>query len=99
MLALVVGAAEVAVAIALVFGLLTRLAGLGVALIHTGALVFVLWGPWNPFQPGLTGFTGELELLLAAVGGLLLLVGAGGWSVDRAFRARRDADKQARQAA
>lgn len=89
-MAIVVGAAEVGIAIALVFGLLTRLAGLGIALIAGGALAFVLWGPWSPFIAGKPGFIGELELLLAAVGLLFLTVGAGGWSIDRGFRARRD---------
>lgn len=88
-LAIVLGAAEVAIAIALVFGLLTRVAGLGLALVAGGALAFVLWGAWSPFTPGESGFTGELELLLVGVGLLFMLVGAGGWSVDHGFRARR----------
>lgn len=65
-LAVVLGAAEVAIAIALVFGLLTRLAGLGLALVAGGALAFVRWGSWSPFKPGESGFSGELELLLVA---------------------------------
>lgn len=96
-MAIVIGAAEVAIAIALVFGLMTRIAGLGVLLIAGGALAFVLWGSWNPFVPGESGFTGELELLLAAVGVLLLFTGGGGWAVDRGFRARRAAEREARE--
>ena len=88
-LAVVLGAAEVAIAIALVFGLLTRLAGLGLALVAGGALAFVLWGAWSPFEPGRAGFTGELEVLLVGVGVLFLLVGGGGWAVDHGFRSRR----------
>ncbi|MFZ2480243.1 MAG: DoxX family protein [Propioniciclava sp.] len=91
-LAIVVGAAEIGIAIALVFGLLTRVAGLGVVLIAAGALAFVQWGPWSPFVPGSAGFNGELELLLVAVGVVLLLLGGGGWSVDRGFRGRRTAE-------
>lgn len=90
-LAIVLGAAEVAIAIALVFGLLTRVAGLGLMLVAGGALTFVLWGAGNPFTAGQAGFTGEFEVLLVAVGLLFLLVGAGGWSLDRGFRARRAA--------
>ncbi len=94
-LAIVLASAEIAVALALVFGVLTRLAGVGVAAIAGSALGFVLWGAWSPFRPGEPGFTGELELLLVAVGLLLLFVGGGGWAVDRAFRSRRDADRLA----
>ena len=84
-MAYVLTAAEVAIALALLFGLLTRLAGLGLAAIGTGALVFVRWTT-NPF----TGnqLAGELELLLAGVGVLFVCLGAGGWSIDRAFRRR-----------
>lgn len=99
LVALGVGAAQVAVAIALVFGLLTRLAGLGLALIAGGILAFVLWGPWSPFVPGQAGFVGDFELLLAAVGVLFLTVGGGGWAVDRGFRRRREADRLAREVA
>ena len=94
-LAVVLGAAEVAIAIALVFGLLTRLAGLGLALVAGGALAFVLWGAANPFVQGEAGFTGELEVLLVAVGVLFMLVGAGGWSVDHGFRSRRAESRDA----
>lgn len=94
-LAVVLGAAEVAIAIALVFGLLTRLAGLGLVLVAGGALAFYLWGSWSPFTPGEVGFTGELELLLVAVGVLFLLVGGGGWSIDHGFRARRAESRDA----
>lgn len=81
--------AELAIALALVFGLATRLAGLGVAAIGIGALVFVHWVT-NPFV-GMR-VTGEFELLLAAVGVLLLCLSAGGWSIDGAIRRRRAAE-------
>ncbi|WP_425308050.1 DoxX family protein [Ammonicoccus fulvus] len=81
--------AEVAIALALVFGLFTRLAGLGMALIGIGALVYVHWVT-NPFR-GNT-LVGELELLLAAIGLLFVCLGGGGWSVDAAFRRRRSAE-------
>lgn len=92
-LTLVLGIAEVAIAIALVFGLLTRVAGLGLALIAGLALAFVLWGNWSPFVPGQPGFIGSLELLLVGVGLLFFCVGGGGWAVDRGFRARRKASE------
>lgn len=92
-LAVVLGAGEIAIAIALVFGLLTRVAGLGLVLLGGAALAFVHWGNWSPFVPGRAGFAGELELLLVAVGVLFLLVGGGGWAIDHGFRARRQASR------
>lgn len=98
-MAIVTGVAALLIALSLVIGLLTRIAGLGVALIAGGALAFVQWGAWSPFVPGQPGFLGELELLLAAVGLTLMLVGAGGWSLDRSFRAGRQRDKAEKAAA
>ncbi|MGC4155080.1 MAG: DoxX family protein, partial [Propionicimonas sp.] len=98
-LAVVVGSIHLAIALALILGALTRVAGLGVALVAGGALAFVWWGPWSPFVAGQPGFLGELELLLAVVGLLLLFVGGGGWSIDRSFRSARAKDKAARQLA
>lgn len=84
-MATVTGVASLAIAVALVFGLLTRVAGFGVLLIAVGALTFALWGDGRPFI-GRAGFVGELELLLAAVGLLLLCIGGGKFSFDRGFR-------------
>ena len=95
-MAIVTGVAALLIALALVLGLLTRVAGLGVALIAGGALAFVQWGNWSPFVEGQPGFLGELELLLAAVGLAFVFVGAGGWSLDRSFRAGREKDKAER---
>ncbi len=86
--ALVTAIAEVLIALALVFGLLTRLAGLGALLIGVGALVFVKWLKW-PLVANQPGFAGEPELLLAAIGLLMLCVGGGWWSLDAAFRRGR----------
>lgn len=88
-MALVTSIAEVAIAVALVFGLLVRAAGFGVLLIAVGALVFVQWGAVNPIVPGQFGFNGELELLLAAVGLLFVFVGGGGLGLDRSYRKSR----------
>ena len=92
-MALVTGVASLAIAVALVFGLLVRVAGLGVLLIAGGALTFVLWGAWSPFVDGRPGFLGELELLLAAVGVLFLTLGGGGLGLDRGFRKSREKDR------
>lgn len=92
--ALATAIGEIAIALGLLVGFLTRIAGLGTALIGIGALVLVQWLT-NPLDLNGTGFAGELELLLTACGILLLLVGAGGWSVDGAMRRSR-ARKRAR---
>lgn len=93
LLALIVGVAEIGIGIGLIFGLLTRVAGFGTALVAGGALAFVLWGPWSAFVPGKPGFTGELEVMLTAAGLLLLFVGGGGWAIDHGFRAGRERDR------
>lgn len=97
-MAIVTGAAALLIALSLVLGLLTRLAGLGIALIAGGALAFVYWGNWSPFIAGRPGFLGEYELLLAVVGVLLICIGGGGWSLDRSFRSGREKDKADRAA-
>ncbi|HEU4329594.1 MAG TPA: DoxX family protein [Lapillicoccus sp.] len=87
-MAVVVGVFEVAIAIALVFGIAMRMVGLGIATIAIGALVYVKWRTGAVFTDGQPGFAGELELLLAAVGLMFAGVGGGGWTVDRRFRRR-----------
>ncbi len=96
--AIITGVSSLLVALSLLLGLLTRVAGLGVALITGGALTFLYWGPWSPFLPGQPGFLGEYELVLAAVGLLLLFIGGGGWSLDRSFRAGRERNRLERTA-
>ena len=87
-MAFAVGVCEVAIAIALVFGILMRVVGLGIAAIAIGALVYVKWRTGVIFTDGQPGFAGELELLLAAVGLAFAGLGGGGWTVDRRFRRR-----------
>ena len=55
------------------------------------ALTFIFWGSFAIFKT--MGFKGELELLLAGCGVLLLFLGAGGWSIDAAYRRSRAAAK------
>ena len=95
-MAIVTGVAALLIALSLILGLLTRAAGLGIALIGGGALAFVQWGSWSPFIAGRPGFLGDYELLLTAVGILLLCIGAGGWSLDRSVRAGRESNKAER---
>lgn len=86
--ALVTAVGEVLIALALLLGLLVRVAGVGVLAISVGALVLVYWYQW-PFQEGTSGFQGELELLLAGAGLLFLCVGGGWWGIDAAMRRGR----------
>ena len=100
-MAIVLGVASLLIALALVLGLLTRLAGVGILAIAGGALAFVMWGGWNIFlpghpDPGQPAFLGEFELLLATVGLAFVCLGAGGWSLDRSFRAGRERGKAER---
>ena len=70
--------------VALVAGLLTRLAALGVALTMVGAILLVHL-PNGFMGPG--GYEFNLALLAAAA--TLVLTGAGAYSVDRAIAGRR----------
>lgn len=93
-MALVLCVGEILIAVGMLFGILTRIAGLGVTIVATSALVFVWWGASNPFVADRFGFVGEYELVLAAVGLLYLLVGAGAWSVDGSVRRARRRRKE-----
>lgn len=82
---------ELLIAVALLFGLATRFAGVCLMAITIMALVFVHWtgNPFNGYE-----LDGEVPLILAAVGLLFLCVGAGGWSADRAMRRNREQRKE-----
>jgi len=70
---------------ALLLGLLTRLASLGLVSTMVGAIVLVHW-PAGFFLPN--GYEFALSLLGSTV--LLTLTGAGGWSVDALIARRLD---------
>lgn len=80
------GVVELAGGLALVFGLLTRLAGLGLAVIMLGAIGFVHLsaGFWAP-----NGI--EFPLALMAGATALALAGAGRYSLDTVLATRRGA--------
>ncbi len=80
---------EVLVAALLVFGFATRLAGFLMTVVAVGTLAFIQWGSWSIFVDGQTGFIGELDLLLAGIGLVLLCLGGGSWSIDGAVRRSR----------
>ncbi len=87
-LVIVVGAVAFASAFLLIIGALVRVAGVAIAALAIASLVYVQWRSGDVFTSGQPGFTGELELLLAAVGLTFAGLGGGGWGVDRRFRRR-----------
>ena len=87
----VLGICECIAAVCIILGLFTRVAGAGIIAIMVLTLTFIFWGSFAIFKT--MGFKGELELLLAACGVLLLFLGAGGWSIDAAYRRSRAAAK------
>ena len=87
----VLGICECIAAVCIILGLFTRVAGAGIIAIMVLSLTFIFWGSFAIFKA--MGFKGELELLLAACGVLLLFLGAGGWSIDAAYRRSRAAAK------
>lgn len=91
LLAYVLAIGELLIAVSLIFGFLTRYAGLALAAITIMALAFVHW-TGMPFE----GYTlnGELELLLAVSGILFFALGSGGWAADRALRRNREIRKE-----
>lgn len=91
-----VSMAECVIAGLLVLGLMTRVAGLLLVVVEAIMLAFFVWGKASPFQDGAIGFIGEPELLLAVVGVVFLMLGAGGWAFDAAVRRTRLARKEAK---
>ena len=80
-------------ALGLVFGFAVRIIGLCVAALAICVLVMVKWGVVPIFQSGVTGFIGELEVLLASAGLLLVTLGGGAWGIDGGWRRNRMRDK------
>jgi len=87
---------EIAIAVMLVIGLGTRIAGLVLLALSIGLLIFVQWGVVSPFQPGAADFIGVVDVLLAGAGILFATVGGGRIAFDGAIhsgRLRRKNDK------
>jgi uncharacterized membrane protein YphA (DoxX/SURF4 family) len=73
---------EIAIAVMLVLGLGTRIAGVLLLVLSMAQLLFVQWGAVNPFQPGSTDFIGVVDVLLAGAGLLLATIGGGRAAID-----------------
>jgi uncharacterized membrane protein YphA (DoxX/SURF4 family) len=87
---------EILGGVALILGVLTRLAALGLMVIQLGAIYFVTR------QLGLTGEAGvgyEYNLVLIAACLALVILGAGAWSVDRFLHWGRKEPRQQEAAA
>jgi uncharacterized membrane protein YphA (DoxX/SURF4 family) len=87
---------EIAIAVMLLAGLGTRIAGLLLLLLSIALLVFVQWGVVNPFQAGAADFIGVVEVLLVGAGVLFAAVGGGRIAFDGGIhtgRLRRKNDK------
>ncbi len=97
LVAWILGFTLAALALLLVIGLLQRLVGLLLLAIAVATLTFIRWGSFSIFQADTSGFLGDRDLLLAAVGLLLLGMGGGRWGIDGAFRASRAASKAERE--
>ncbi len=76
--------AETLGGVALILGLLTQLAALGVGIIMIGAIYFKVFKWKVPFAD--TAKNGwEFDLALLAMSFLILLTGPGMWAIDRLF--------------
>ena len=79
----------IAVGLMLLVGLGTRIFAALMLAGVAGFLAFFRFGPFSPFLEGHFGFYGDRDVFLAVLCLLLVLLGAGGWSVDANMRRRR----------
>lgn len=86
-----------AMALLLIIGLLQRVVGFLLLAIAVCSLIFIRWGDFSIFNAQVEGFIGDRDLLLAAVGLVLLSIGGGAWGIDGAFRRARAESKAERQ--
>ncbi len=73
---------EIAIAVMLLLGLATRIAGLALLVLSVALLAFVLWGVAPILSQGTYGFLGDLDLLLATLGLFFFATGGGGAGID-----------------
>ena len=89
-----VGGGLIITAVFLLFGIATRFFA---TILTAGLVVFLVFfrfGAFSPFIEGSFGFYGDRELFAALMSLLLVLIGAGGWSIDAGVRKRRAAAKE-----
>lgn len=93
----ILGFTLAALALLLVIGMVQRVVGFVLLTVAVLSLVFIRWGNFSIFAAEVEGFIGDRDLLLAAVGLVLLTIGGGAWGIDGAFRRAREASKAERQ--
>ncbi|MDR2974033.1 MAG: DoxX family membrane protein [Propionibacteriaceae bacterium] len=87
---------EYLVAVLLLLGLGSRVAGVLLFVLNASVLCFVVWGAVNPFTNGVVGFAGEYNVLMAAIGLLFAGIGGGGAAVDAVIHRARLERKNAK---
>lgn len=92
-LALAAGIGMLLACVLLLIGWGTRIVGLLLTVAGVAVLAFFRFGPFNPIMEGHTGFYGDRDLLFTVCAFLMFMLGAGGWSVDAAYRRSRDKRK------
>ena len=80
---------EYLIALMLLLGLASRVAGLLLIVLYVMVLSFIKWGAVNPFASGVIGFTGEYEVLMVVIGLVFAGIGGGGAAVDGAVHRAR----------
>jgi uncharacterized membrane protein YphA (DoxX/SURF4 family) len=83
------------IAVLLLIGFGTRTAAFLLAAAAIANIVFMQWGAFDLFRAGVEGIRGDFELLLAAIGLALLVLGSGGWAIDgirRGAKARKSVE-------
>ena len=94
LIAWLLGALLVIIALLLLVGFGTRLAGLLTAIVAIAVLVFIRWGYAPILVSGQAGFVGDWDVLVAGVGLAVFCLGSGGWAIDAAMRFNRAKRKQ-----
>jgi len=87
---------EYLIALMLLLGLASRVAGVLLMVLYIMVLSFLRWGAVNPFQSGVIGFTGEYEVLMVVIGLAFAGIGGGSAAVDGAVHKARLERKNAK---
>lgn len=85
-----VGGVLIVMALMLVVGLGTRIVSIILLILFGVFLAFFRFGPFSPFIEGRFGFYGDREILMASLAWIHTFLGAGGWSIDRVMRRRKE---------